>query len=252
MKIKTGNVSIKRKEGITTLILNAKSKYIIIDKKTLNDIYTIISSEIKKKDTSSIILYGNKHSFSTGFNIKDFLSTRGEVRKIAKEATGLLDMMERSDKIFISAVSGYCLGGGLELAMASDIIIASPDSLFSLPEIKLGLIPGADGIRRLVRQVGKRRAFDMLMTGRFISAKEALNIGLINEIVPKRSLIKRAEELAGNIDHRNPVAIKAIKDLALKAVSKNITSEEINRFLDCLGTPFAKQRIAEFFLKRKR
>jgi enoyl-CoA hydratase/carnithine racemase len=162
-----------------------------------------------------------------------------------------IENIENSQKIFISAVNGYCLGGGLELAMATDHIIACDDAKFGLPEIKLGLIPGADGIKRLVRCIGKRKAMDLLLTGRIISAKEALDTGLINEVVPKKNLMKRAEELANEIASKNPVAVKAIKKLANKAMLYDITDEEIKAFQSCLKTQYAKDAISTFLNKNK-
>jgi enoyl-CoA hydratase/carnithine racemase len=176
-----------------------------------------------------------------GFDLKDYLST----------VTTELDRIEHSDKIFIAAVNGYCLGGGLELAMATDYIIASRDAKFGLPEIKLGLIPGADGIKRLVRCVGKRRAMDIIITGRVMSAKEALEIGLINEVVSRWNLMKRAEEFANDIASKNPVAVKAIKRLANRAQYYDITNDEIKSFQECLKTEYTQNAISAFLTRKK-
>ena len=238
------------KENFGTLRLFGEKRYNIISESCVKKLDKLLTDIGKKENPGAIILRGNENSFATGLDIDIFKQLNNkEIGIFAHACCRMIDRFENSDKIFISAVNGYCLGGGLEVAMATDYIIASKDAKFGLPEIKLGLLPGADGIKRLVRCVGKRRAMDLIMTGRTITAKEALAMGLINEVVSRRKLISRAEELARDISSKNPVAIKEIKRLVNKAAERNITNDEIKAFQRCLATPNAKNAIESFLNK---
>lgn len=209
-------------------------------------------SEINKQDRiRAAIMHGDRRSFLAGLDINIFKDYNVKsIGKFAHMCTKLIDRFESPNTIYISAVDGYCLGGGLEMVMATDHIIASKKAKFGLPEIKLGLIPGADGIKRLVRCVGKRKALELLLTGKTIDAKEARDIGLVNEITTSRKLMRRAEELAKEISSTNPAATKAIKRLASRAHAHNITDQEIDEFQRCIMTEHAKTAIKSFLDKR--
>jgi len=197
------------------------------------------------------VITGVNDCFCAGADVSTVLSKEKKgIKEYLISITNEIAKIESSTKIFISAINGYCLGGGLELAMATDYIIASKDAKFGLPEIKLGLVPGADGIKRLVRAVGRRKAFELVISGKTFSAKEALGMGLINEVVSRRKLMARAQELAEEISSKNPVAVSAIKRLSHMALYKDITNEEIKAFQDCLKTEYARKAIAAF-LERK-
>jgi enoyl-CoA hydratase/carnithine racemase len=223
----------------------------IMSQECVEGLSTKLNELSKKGRPIPVILQGNDESFMTGLDINIFSKcTPAEIQEFAGECCRLMDNLESSPAIIISAVNGYCLGGGLELAMATDYIIASDDAKFGLPEIKLGLLPGADGIKRLVRCVGKKRALDLIMSGKSISADEALRIGLINEVVKKRKLMMRAEELAHELSQKNPPAVRAIKKLCNQAATRDITKDEIKAFIECLETEYAKNAINAFLNKK--
>jgi enoyl-CoA hydratase len=165
--------------------------------------------------------------------------------------SGVFNEIEKSEKIFIAAIRGYCLGGGLELALACDFILAGRDARFGFPEIKLGLIPGVDGIKRLTKQIGRRNSLPLLLTGDTISARQAKELGLVNAVVSNYRLMREAEALAQKISSMNPVAIRSIKKLSYDASVKDISEEEFKAAEKCHSTEYAQSKI-NAFLNRKR
>lgn len=147
----------------------------------------------------AVILTGVKNTFCAGYNIanfhKDFEYTGGVKFKDLFEISWAKHISDFS-KPLIAAVNGYCLGGGLEVALMCDMIVASDQAVFALPEIKLGLIPGAGGTQALIRSVGKSKAMEMIMTGNPIKADEALRLNLISKVVPHDTLLEETIKIA--------------------------------------------------------
>ena len=246
-------VNFEKKGSTGYVWLETKKKYPILHKEAIKQLVVASKKAMKDKELKTIIAFSKNDSFCTGLDVKDFLLLpEKELRASIYNGVGVLDNIEKSDKIFIAAVSGYCIGGGLEVAMAYDYVIASPDAKFGLPEINLGIIPGANGIKRLVKAIGKRKAFELLVTGKLIDAKEAKRLGLVHEIVPKRKLMKRAEEFAVELNGKNPMAVKMIKNLVHKGTYQDISKEEIESFLKTRNSEFAKQIIRGFLNKNKK
>jgi enoyl-CoA hydratase len=126
--------------------------------------------------------------------------------------TGPTEAIQRCRKPIIAAVSGYCLGGGCELAMLCDFIIAADTAKFGQPEINLGVIPGMGGTQRLTRYVGKSKAMEMCLTGRFMDAAEAERAGLVSRVVPAKELMREAREAAVKIAEKSPLTVRAVKE----------------------------------------
>ena len=133
------------------------------------------------------------------------------------EGVRVVDRIRKISKPIIAAVSGYCLGGGNELAMNCDIVVASESASFGQPEVNVGIIPGAGGTQRLPRVVGKYKAMEMILTGKSISADEAYRIGLVNHVVPPESLMEEAKRIATDIASKPPISIRSAKEAILKA-----------------------------------
>ena len=246
-------VSREQKGERLYIYTQSAKKYPVFNERSLKVVNDSISYGLSSSKVSFFIFHGKSGSFTAGLDLTEFHKKDGKrVISLVAESAQLFNRLESSEKVSITAVSGFCIGGGLELAMATDYIIASSDAKFGLPEIKIGIIPGADGIKRLVRSIGKRRALPMLLEGSIISAEHALEFGLINEIVPKRQLMRRAERIADDISKKNPFAVKAIKRLANKAPFEDITKEQTKEFEKSLKTMFAKKAISDFLNKRKK
>ncbi|HYY92803.1 MAG TPA: enoyl-CoA hydratase-related protein [Candidatus Dormibacteraeota bacterium] len=162
------------------------------------------------------ILTGNDDAFSAGADIKE-LSESTPVDLIKENKFALWDRLKKVSKPLIGAISGYTLGGGCELAMNCDIIIASETARFGQPEINIGIMPGAGGTQRLTRTIGKFRAMEMILTGQPISAREAEKHGLVNRVVPIESYFEEAKKLALQIAQKAPVATRLAKEAVLKS-----------------------------------
>ncbi len=200
-----------------------------------------------------IILTGNENAFAAGADIKEMADATA-VDMLVRDQLSKWDRIRKIKKPLIAAVSGFALGGGCELTMLCDIIIASETATFGQPEINIGVMPGAGGTQRLTRAIGKYRAMEMVLTGNFIKAEEAKQAGLVNKIVPVEMLINEAEEMAALIASKPPVALKMAKESVLKAFDTTIeTGLEFERknFYLLFSTEDQKEGMKAFVEKRK-
>lgn len=163
-----------------------------------------------------IILTGSERAFAAGADIKE-MADEGCVSILLKDRLATWDRVRFIKKPIIAAVSGFALGGGCELAMTCDMIIASESAQFGQPEINIGVIPGAGGTQRLTHAVGKAKAMELILTGRPFSANEALSMGLINKVVPTEMLLDEARTLAAEIAKKSPLAVRTAKESILKS-----------------------------------
>lgn len=158
-----------------------------------------------------MVVTGNERAFAAGADIR----AMAEATPVSMLASPMIDQWDRLQKInkpVIAAVSGFALGGGCELAMACDMLVASESAQFGQPEINLGVIPGAGGTQRLTRAVGKTIAMEMVLNGRLISAQEAAHYGLVNRVFPVELYLEEAVKLAQQIAERAPVAVRLAKE----------------------------------------
>ena len=169
----------------------------------------------------AIITGTGEKAFSAGADIKGFSSQidSGQAGKTKASVDPNRVQADTIFKPFIAAINGYCLGGGLELAMTCDIRIAAAHAQFGLPEITIGLIPGAGGTQRLPRFVPRALAAEIMFTGNRIDAQEAFRIGLVNHVVPKDRLMTKAEEIAETICKRAPVSVQSAKEAMLRGMN---------------------------------
>jgi enoyl-CoA hydratase len=163
-----------------------------------------------------IIITGNEKAFAAGADIKQ-MSDKTAIEMLQIDQFSTWDSIRKTRKPIIAAVSGFALGGGCELAMLCDMIIASETARFGQPEIKIGVMPGAGGTQRLTRAVGKARAMEMVLTGKFISAEEAYQFGLVNRVVPVELYLQEAVRLAKDIAEMSPIAVQLAKESVNKA-----------------------------------
>lgn len=168
-----------------------------------------------------IVLSGNEKAFAAGADIKQ-MAGKTAIDMYNVDQFSTWDAIKKIKKPIIAAVSGFALGGGCELAMLCDMIVASESARFGQPEIKIGVMPGAGGTQRLTRAVGKALAMEMVLTGKFITAEEALQAGLINKIVPVELYLTEAFRLAADIAQLSPLAVKMAKESVLKAFDSTL------------------------------
>jgi enoyl-CoA hydratase len=160
----------------------------------------------------AIVVTGSDKAFAAGADVKE-MGPKGFADMFLEDYfTGPSETILRCRKPIIAAVAGYCLGGGCELAMTCDFIIAADTAKFGQPEINLGVIPGLGGTQRLTRFVGKSKAMEMCLTGRFMDAAEAERSGLVSRVVPAKDLLRDARDTAAKIAEKSPLTVRAIKE----------------------------------------
>ena len=200
-----------------------------------------------------IVLTGNDKSFAAGADIKE-MSGVGTVDMILRDSLKLWRALAACPKPVIAAVSGFALGGGCEIAMTCDIIIAGESARFGQPEVKIGITPGGGGTQRLTRAVGKYKAMKICLTGELFGAKEAFDMGLVSEVVPDAEVEKRALEMAQQIATLAPLAVQQIKEVILAGQDASLETGlrlEAKAIQLMFSTYDQKEGMAAFIEKRK-
>ncbi|MCX2582385.1 MULTISPECIES: enoyl-CoA hydratase-related protein [unclassified Pedobacter] len=243
------------KENILYVTINRERALNALNKETLAELAKVVSFANETAEVKGVILTGaGEKAFVAGADIKEFSDYNAEQGK-ALARNGQRDVfnaIENSLKPFIAAINGFALGGGLELAMACHMRIASSHAKLGLPEVTLGLIPGYGGTQRLTQLVGKGKAIELITTAGMISADEALKIGLVNHTVDPSDLMNKATEILNLIKQRAPLAVSA----AIKAVNTCVNAlngydVEIEEFGKCFETSDFKEGVSAFIDKRK-
>ncbi len=201
----------------------------------------------------AIVISGNERAFAAGADIKQ-MAGRNAIDMLKIDQFTTWDSIRKTKKPIIAAVSGFALGGGCELAMICDMIIASETAQFGQPEISIGVMPGAGGTQRLTRIVGKAKAMEMVLTGQFISAEEAKAYGLVNKIVPIEFYLSEAVKLASTIAEKSPIAVQMAKESVLKTYEMPLQEAlffERKNFYMLFATEDQKEGMQAFIEKRK-
>ncbi len=201
----------------------------------------------------AIVITGDERAFAAGADIKE-MSEASAVEMLKRDMIGNFDAIQKVTKPVIAAVSGWCLGGGNELAMSCDMIVASETARFGQPEINLGVIPGAGGTQRLTRAVGKALAMEMVLNNRTLTASEALHYGLVNRVVPVERYLQEALELATEIAARAPLAVRMGKEAVNHAFETTLAegmADERRAFYFLFASQDQKEGMAAFTEKRK-
>ncbi len=201
-----------------------------------------------------IVLTGDEKAFAAGADIKSNFVEATPISMLEQGLTTRWERLRRIETPLIAAVSGYALGGGCELAMVCDIIVASETAQFGQPEVNLGIIPGAGGTQRLTRTVGKYVAMEIVLTGRFIKADEAKAIGLVAHVYPAATYLEDAKALARTIAEKPPIAVRLATeaiDLALNSSLDAGLEFERKAFYLLFATEDRKEGVDAFVNKRK-
>lgn len=207
----------------------------------------------REENVRVIIITGNEQAFAAGADIKQ-MADKSAVDMLVLDQFSTWDQIRKTKKPIIAAVSGFALGGGCEFAMTCDIIIASETAKFGQPEIKLGTIPGAGGTQRLTKALGKAKAMELILTGRFLSAEEAHYYGLAIKVVPVEFYLKEAIALAGEIASMSPVAVQLAKEAVNRSfetlLDEGLMFERKNFYLT-FASEDQKEGMKAFIEKRK-
>jgi enoyl-CoA hydratase len=200
----------------------------------------------------AIVLTGNERAFAAGADIGEMASAT-PVDMLLSNRIGQWDRVRRIAKPVIAAVNGWCLGGGCELAMTLDLIIAGEGAKFGQPEINIGVIPGAGGTQRLTRAIGKARAMEMVLTGEPMAAAEACDRGLVARVVPDELVVEDALALAAQIAMKSPIAVRLAKEAVNAAYEMSLTdalAHERRLFYLLFATEDQKEGMSAFLEKR--
>jgi enoyl-CoA hydratase len=202
--------------------LNRPKALNALNAEVLRDLAQALENFDADPQVGAIVITGDERAFAAGADIKD-MATATPVEMLLEERIEGFDRIKSIKKPVIAAVSGWCLGGGNELAMACDMIVASETAQFGQPEINMGVIPGAGGTQRLTRVVGKPLAMEMVLNNRTLSAQEALHFGLVNRVVPVEIYLQEALSLANEIAARAPLAVRFGKEAVNYALESSLT-----------------------------
>lgn len=247
------NILITKEGPIGIAQLNRPKVLNALNSETMIELVKAFEELDKDQSINVIILTGGPNVFAAGADLKE-MAQATPVDLVLGRRFELWDRIRKISKPIIAAVSGYCLGGGNELVMSCDIIIASETATFGQPEVNVGIMPGAGGTQRLTRAVGKYRSMEMILTGRSISADEAFRIGLVNKIVPVESLMDEAKKIAREITSKPPISVRAAKEAIVRAQDTTLEvglEFERRAFYLLFATEDGKEGMKAFLEKRK-
>ena len=247
------HILLTKQENYAIVQFNRPDVLNALNMKLMEELVDALESLDKDVEIRCIILTGNEKAFAAGADIKEMADATA-VEMVTRDQFARWDRIRKIKKPIIAAVSGFALGGGCELAMTCDMVVASETAKFGQPEINIGVIPGAGGTQRLTRAVGKVKAMEMVLTGRMISADEALRWGLINKVVPVESYLEEAKTWAREIASKPPVAVRLAKESVLKAFDTTIEGGlefERKNFYLLFASDDQKEGMKAFTEKRK-
>ena len=212
------NVLVEKDGAVVVVTLNRPQALNALSYALVKDLSLAMQELDQDDEVRVIIVTGGEKVFAAGADIKE-MADRGPFDERIQERLTYRDQINKITKPVIAAVSGFALGGGCELAMSCDIIIASETARFGQPEVNLGIIPGSGGTQRLTHLLGKHRAMELVLTGDAISATEAERLGLVNRIFPVELFLEEAKNIARKIAAKPVLAIKSAKEAVLKAAN---------------------------------
>jgi enoyl-CoA hydratase len=239
-------------KGVSLIQLNRPKELNALCLELMEELVHAFKLLDQDEETRCIVLTGNERAFAAGADIKQ-MAGRTAIDMLKIDQFSKWDSIKKTKTPVIAAVSGFALGGGCELAMLCDMIVASESAQFGQPEIKIGVMPGAGGTQRLTRAVGKALAMEMVLTGKFITAREAWNAGLINRVVPVEIYLQEALKLATQVASMSPIASQLAKESVLKAFDSPLEEGlqfERKNFYMLFATEDQKEGMAAFVEKR--
>ncbi len=240
--LKVGLIQLNRPD-----VLNA------LNIELMTEVVEALEAFDKDNETGSIVLTGNAKAFAAGADIKE-MSDASAIEMLIRDQFARWDRIRKIKKPVIAAVSGFALGGGCELAMTCDMIVAAESAKFGQPEINLGVIPGAGGTQRLTKAIGKARAMEVILTGKMFTAADMFAAGLVTKVVDSDIYLDEAIELAKEIASKPAVAVQLAKEAILKSFDSTIESGlefERKNFYLLFATEDKIEGMKAFIEKRK-
>jgi enoyl-CoA hydratase len=247
------NVVVETEGAVAVVTLNRPQQLNALSYDLVKDLCLAVEQLDRDDTVRVIILTGGEKVFAAGADIRE-MADLGPFDERVQGRLAYRDRINKVSKPMIAAVSGFALGGGCELAMSCDIIIASETARFGQPEINLGTIPGSGGTQRLTHLIGKHRSMEMVLTGEFINAAEAERVGLVNRVVPVELLLEEAKAMANKIAAKPVIAVKAAKEAILKSANTGLDvglEFERKSFYMLFASEDRKEGMKAFLEKRK-
>jgi enoyl-CoA hydratase len=247
------NIVITKESGYAIVQFNRPEVLNAINIQLMMELVDALEGLDKDDAVRCVILTGNEKAFAAGADIKE-MADASAMEMLARDQFARWDKIRKIKKPIIAAVSGFALGGGCELAMTCDMIIASETARFGQPEINIGVMPGAGGTQRLTKAVGKAKAMEIVLTGKNFTAEEATEWGLVNKVVPVEYYLQEAKDLAKEIASKPPVAVRLAKEAVLKSFDTTIEGGlefERKNFYLLFASEDQKEGMKAFVDKRK-
>lgn len=247
------SILVEKRGRVGLITLNRPQALNALNNQLMNEVMDALEAFDKDAAIGAMVITGSEKAFAAGADIKEMSGKSAEEMKEA-DHVAVFGRIRSVEKPVIAAVSGWALGGGCEIALSCDMIVASESAKFGQPEITIGVIPGAGGTQRLVHAVGKALAMEMILNNRTLAAQEALHHGLVNRVVPVDAYLDEALKLADEIASRAPLAVRAAKKLINAAYDSSLTdglAEEKRVFYDLFNTADQKEGMQAFVEKRK-
>ena len=241
--------------GILVITINRPDKMNALNREVLDELSLVIDEIQNNSNVKAAIITGaGAKAFVAGADISEFSGlNREQGMQLAKRGQSLFSRIENASKPIVAAVNGFALGGGCELAMSCHFRLAAENAKFGQPEVNLGLIPGYGGTQRMVHLIGKGRAMELLMSAKMITAAQAKEWGLVNEVTAPENLIDKTKEILGLILSKAPLAVASCIKAANAALDEKQDgfAVEIDEFGNCFITDDVKEGTAAFLEKRK-
>lgn len=245
-------IRTEERDGVGLVFINRPKALNALNGQVMREIVEAMEGFDHDEGIGAIVITGDERAFAAGADIKEMADATA-VEMLKEDRIGLWDRLRRIKIPVIAAVSGWCLGGGNELAMACDMIVAAENARFGQPEINLGVIPGAGGTQRLTRAVGKAVAMEMVLNGRQLRADEAERFGLVNRVVPTERALDEAVGLAREIAGRAPLAVRMGKEMvnqAFESFLQDGIADERRSFYFLFSSEDQKEGMQAFIEKR--
>ncbi|MFH2044857.1 MAG: enoyl-CoA hydratase/isomerase family protein [Pseudomonadota bacterium] len=247
-------LTFNKENGIGTITLNRPKQKNAINGQMIEELSDLVKAISTDDEVKVVVLTGGNEYFAAGADINLVQSVNSPMQAYDFSRTSPISDLDKLEKPSIAAISGFCLGGGLELALACDLRIASDTSVLGQPEINLGIIPGSGGTQRLTRIVGIAKAKELLYTGDIINAAEALRINLVNKVVPVDSLSDEVNKMAKKMASKPAMALKITKAVVNAGINMDLESAlkmESQSFALLFSTEDKTEGVAAFLEKRK-
>jgi enoyl-CoA hydratase len=246
-------VLIEREEPVAVVRLNRPEQLNALSNQLMSELVGSLENLDADEMVRCIVVAGDERAFASGADIKEL----SDATHLELYFGGRIDKWDAIRKIrtpVLAAVSGYCLGGGCELAMACDLIVASETAQFGQPETNLAVLPGAGGTQRLTRAIGKSKAMDVILTGRFLDAWEAERAGLVARVVAKEAWLEETKRIAHEIAAKSPVGVRLAKEAVSQAFETTLAAgldAERKAFHLALSSEDGQEGLQAFLEKRK-